>query len=141
MADTGRDAAQAYIDALAEPRRSQIQHLHDVIVAAIPTADLRVWDYAGGLIGYGTYRYSTSKGPAGDWFAIGLASRKAYISLYSMGTRGRGYLVEAMGDRFPGTRHGKSCLNITRPESVDDDAVTELAVETWEQFRGLAHDR
>lgn len=141
MAPTGLEAAQAHIDGLPEPRRSQMQHLHDVLVAAVPSADVRMWDYAGGLIGYGTYPYSTSKGPAGDWFALGLASRKAYISLYSMGTRDGGYLVEAMRDRFPGTKTGRSCLNISKPESVDDAAVTELAVETWAQFRDGAPGR
>ena len=32
-------AAQAHIDSLPEPRRSQMQHLHDVITAAIPDAE------------------------------------------------------------------------------------------------------
>ena len=32
-------------------------------------------------------------------------------------------LVEAVHDRFPGTKIGRSCLNITHPESIDDDAV------------------
>ena len=137
-----RQAAQSHIDALAEPRRSQMQRLHDIILGAVPTIDVRMWDYGGGaMIGYGTYPYSTSRGPAGDWFAIGLASRKAYISLYSMGIRDGGYLVDAMSDRFPGTKHGKSCLNITKPDAIEDDAVTRLVVETWEQFEGLAGSR
>lgn len=139
MTDPGRAAAERHIEGLPEPRRSQMRHLHDTILEAVPPIDVRMWDYGGGsMIGYGTYPYSTSKGPAGDWFALGLANRKSYISLYSMGMRDGGYLVEAVSDRFPGTSCGKSCLNIKKPELVDDAAVRDLAVETWAQFEGRA---
>ena len=140
MARTERDAAQTHIDALPEPRRSQMQHLHDLLLEALPTAEVRLWDYSGPLIAYGIYPYSNSKGPAGDWFAVGLANRKAYISLYSMATRDGRYLVEAMRDRFPGTKAGRSCINITKPESIDDDAVRDLAAETWAQFKDQVRD-
>lgn len=135
MTTDGRAAAEAHIDALPEPRRSQMRHLHDVLIEALPTAEVRLWDYSGPLIAYGIYPYSNSKGPAGDWFAVGLANRKAYISLYSMATRDGRYLVEAVRDRFPGTKAGRSCINIAKPESIDDDAVRDLAAETWAQFK------
>jgi hypothetical protein len=127
--------AEAYIDGLEEPRRSQMRHLYEVIRESIPDADVTLWDYGGKLIGFGSYDYSNSKGPAGRWFSVGLANRKAYISLYSMGMRDGTYLVERVADRFPGTKTGRSCLNIRRPERVDDDAVRDLARETWAQFR------
>ena len=65
-----------------------MQHLHEVILDTLPGIDVRVTDYSGSLIGYGWYPYSNSKGPAGEWFTVGIANRKAYISLYAMG-RGR----------------------------------------------------
>lgn len=133
--DDGRRAAQAYLEGLDEPRRSQMRHLYDVIVEAIPDADIATWDYAGTLIGFGSYDYSNSKGPAGRWFSVGLANRKSYISLYSMGTREGTYLVEQIHDRFPGTKIGRSCINIRQPEHIDDDAVRDLARETWAQFK------
>ena len=135
----GRQAAQAVIDDLPEPRRSQMQHLHDVILEALPDIDIRVTDYSGSLIGYGWYAYSNSKGPAGDWFSVGLANRKSYISLYAMGTRDGRYLVEAMRDRFPGTKSGRSCVNIVKPELIDDDAVRELATDSWNQYKDGFH--
>jgi hypothetical protein len=135
----GRQAAQAIIDGLPEPRRAQMQHLHDVILDALPGIDVRVTEYSGQLIGYGWYAYSNSKGPAGDWFSVGLANRKSYISLYAMGTRDGRYLVEAMRDRFPGTKAGRSCVNIVKPELIDDDAVRELAVESWDQYKDGFH--
>jgi hypothetical protein len=52
-----------------------------------------------------------------------------------MATRDGRYLVEAIRDRFPGAKAGKSCLNITTPERIPDDAVADLARETWAQYR------
>lgn len=112
-----------------------MEHLHDVITSAIPEADVTMWEYGGPLIGYGSYDYSNSRGPAGRWFSVGLASRKSYISLFSMGQAAGGYLVEAVHDRFPGTKIGRSCLNITDPASIDDDAVRDLARESYDQYK------
>ena len=47
--DGDTNAAQAHIDSLPEPRRSQMQHLHDEIRAAIPDADVTMFDYSGPL--------------------------------------------------------------------------------------------
>jgi hypothetical protein len=132
----GRDAATAHIDGLAEPRRSQMRRLDELIRSAIPDADVSMWDYAGPLIGYGSYDYTDSRGkPKGRWFSVGLANRKNYISLYSMGQRAGGYLIEAVHDRFPGTKIGRSCLNITDPDSIDGAAVRDLARESWDQYK------
>ena len=95
-----------------------------------------MFEYGGPLIGYGSYDYTDGRGkPKGRWFSVGLANRKGYISLFSMGQRDGGYLVEAVHDRFPGTKIGRSCLNITDPASIDDEAVTDLARETWDQYK------
>ena len=135
----GRQAAQAVIDDLPEPRRSQMQHLHDVILDALPGIDVRVTDYSGPLIGYGWYAYSNSKGPAGDWFTAGLANRKAYISLYAMGTAVIGTSSRRSPTGSPGRKHGRSCLNLHKPELVDDDAVRDLVRESREQYKDGFH--
>lgn len=141
MTRTGTEAAEAWIDALEEPRRSEVRHLHEVIRAAIPDADVVIMDYTGPIVGYGTYDYATSRGPAGRWFSVGLASRKAYISLYLMGTDEGGYLAEQARDRLPGAKVGRSCINIRTPALIDDVVVADLARRSWDQFRVLGTDR
>lgn len=134
--DDGRAAAQAHLDTLPEPRRGQMQRLHAVILDAIPDADVAMWDYSGPLIGYGSYDYANSSGTrTGRWFSVGLASRKQYISLFSMATRDGTHLVEVVHERFPGAKLGRSCLNISKPELIDDETVRDLARESWEQHR------
>ncbi len=139
MVDAGRQAAQRHIDRLEEPRRSQMQHLHDLILATEPDMDVRVLEYSGEMIGYGFYAYTNSKGPAGDWFSVGLANRKAYISFYAMGQADGAYLVETMKDRFPGMKFGRSCVNIAKPELIDDDAVRDLVRVSWSQYKDGFH--
>jgi hypothetical protein len=135
MADD-RERALAWIEGLAEPRRSQVRHLHEVILGALPGIDITMYDYGGSpVIGYGSYDYANSKGPAGRWFSVGLASRKHHISLYSMASADGGYLVESIVDRFPGATTGRSCLNITDPSRIPDASVADLARVSWEQYK------
>ena len=36
-------------------------------------------------------------------------------------------------------KHGRSCLNIEKPELVDDDAVRDLVLESREQYKDGFH--
>ncbi|MPZ48168.1 MAG: hypothetical protein GEU75_02455 [Dehalococcoidia bacterium] len=128
------DEITTYIDSLEEPRRGQMRRMHEAIVRAAPQIDMKLWDYSGKLIGYGTYHYK-NKTTEGDWFSLGLANRKSYISRYSMGLRDGKHLVEVYAQRLPGVKTGSSCLNITKPEQVSDGLIEELARETYELFK------
>jgi hypothetical protein len=132
---TGDAAARAYIAGLESPRREQLLTLHETIRAAAPQLDVRLWDYQGTLIGYGTYPYSSSSGRSGEWFTVGLANRKAYVSVYSTATAGDRSLVEELHARLPGTKVGRSCLNLPRPEAVDLAVVTELVERSLDFHR------
>jgi hypothetical protein len=128
----------SYIESLPEPRRSRIGHLHGLILQAAPQLAVKLWDYSGPLIGYGTYHYKSKSGREGDWFILGLANRKSYVSLYSMATRDGEYLVELYSPRLPGTKTGRSCINITKPEQIEDAVILDLARETYEAFKDEA---
>jgi len=120
-----------YLSGLPADRRLQIDRLDAMIRAAAPDLEVRYWDYGGGLIGYGVYHYRTKSGLEGDWFALGLGNRKRYISLYSNGLKDGAYLTEAYADRMPeGTKLGRSCFNLYRPEIVTQDVVESLVKET-----------
>lgn len=128
------DEVQAYLDSLPEAQSANMRRFHELIVRTAPELDVRLWEYSGTLIGYGTYPYSTKAGPQGDWFAVALAQRKRYISLYSMALSGERYLTESMADRFKGCTVRRSCINITKPDLVDEDAIRDLVRETYVFF-------
>ncbi|MGH3992405.1 MAG: iron chaperone [Pseudonocardiaceae bacterium] len=112
-----------YIDALDEPRRSELRRLHELISAAVP--ELRpTMEF--GMPGYGKYHYRYASGREGDAAVISMASNKNYISLYVSAVVGDRYLAESFQDRLPKASIGKSCIRFKRLSDLDPDALTDL---------------
>jgi uncharacterized protein YdhG (YjbR/CyaY superfamily) len=120
---TDATTPEQYIAALDEPRRTDVQVLHDLIRREAPELEPHV---GRGMVGYGPYHYRYASGREGDTFRIGLASRKAYISLYVTAATDAGYVVESYQDRLPKADIGKSCVRIKRLDDVDLDVVAAL---------------
>lgn len=55
---------EKYISLIDEPRRGEIQKIHDFIRKTVP--DLKPHIMAG-MIGYGIYHYKYASGREGDW--------------------------------------------------------------------------
>ena len=87
-----------------------------------------------GMLGYGSFHYRSRSGREGDWFVIGLASQKRYISLYVCATDGEGYISERYRDRLPKADIGKSCVRFKRLSDVDESVLRELVHEAAERF-------
>jgi hypothetical protein len=116
-----------YLAQLPEPRRSEVAKIHRLIRKAVP--ELRPFVIAG-MLGYGPFHYTYASGREGDWCRVGLASRKAYISLYACAADARGYVAERYKKRLPKASIGKSCVRFKRLEDLDVDALTALLKET-----------
>jgi len=107
-----------YIAALDEPRRSDVARLHDRIRAVAPDMHAYV---DRGLLAYGRYEYRYASGREGDWFCLGLASNKAYISLYAP-TLDLGPWVA----RLPKANLGRGCVRFRRAGDLDLAVVDEI---------------
>jgi hypothetical protein len=125
---TDAQTPDEYIDRLDEPRRTHIRQLHDLIRKTAPGLEPHV---ASGMLAYGRYHYRSKSGSEGEWFHIGLASNKRYISLYVMATDPGGgrYLAETYKDRLPDADIGKSCVRFKRPSDLDERVVAQLIRE------------
>jgi hypothetical protein len=117
---------EEYIAALDEPRRGEIQLMHDLVRATLPALEPHI---RSGMLGYGEYHYRYDSGREGDWFVVGLASNKRYVSLYVLATDDSGYVAERYADRLPRARIGKSCVRFRRTADLDLDVVRELLAE------------
>lgn len=107
-----------YIAELDDVRRPQIASLDAQIRAAAPGLDRRMQS---GMIAYGHYTYRYATGRTGEWFLVGLASNKQYISLY----------VSPLGldpyvDRLPKASLGRGCIRVKRAEDLDPAVLAEL---------------
>lgn len=112
---------------LAEPRRSQVRQLHELICNAAPELEPHV---VSGMIGYGSYHYVYASGREGDWPILSLASRKQAISLYACAAVDGRYVAEEFRDRLPKADIGKSCIRIKKLEDVDLGVLVELVKRT-----------
>lgn len=124
---TAAKTPQEYISLLDEPRRSEIQRLHDLILKTLPNQKPTI---ESGMIGYGMFEYKYSSGRSGNWPLVLLASRKDYISLYVCAVDGDQYVAEKYKPKLPKASIGKSCIRFKHPEDVDLDVITEILRRT-----------
>jgi uncharacterized protein YdhG (YjbR/CyaY superfamily) len=115
----------AYIEALDEPRRSDVRVLHDLIRSTVPELEPTM---AFGILGYGTYHYRYASGREGDSTIVGLASNKRHLSLYVACAAERD-LADTYGPRLPKASIGKGCIRVRRAADLDLDVVAELLRE------------
>jgi hypothetical protein len=120
---TTAESPAEYIEMLEEPRRSDIRELDALIRKLAPKLEPHL---ASGMLAYGHYHYK-GKTTEGEWFNIGLASNKRYISLYLMAGDGKGgYLAESYKERLPKADIGRSCVRFKRPGDLDRRDLEEL---------------
>jgi len=117
---------EEYIEALEEPRRGDVQILHDLIRETLPGCLPHI---RSGMIGYGEYHYRYASGREGEASLIGLASQKRYISLYVLCTLDGANLAERYVDRLSKASIGKSCIRFKRTSDVDLDVLRDLLEE------------
>jgi uncharacterized protein YdhG (YjbR/CyaY superfamily) len=112
---------EEYIDALDEPRRSEIAELDALIRETAPGLEPH---FDRGMIGYGTYHYKYDSGREGDAAIIGLSSRARYISLYAnVG------VAEEHRAELPKADIGKSCIRFKRLDEVDRGVLAKVIAE------------
>jgi hypothetical protein len=115
-----------YIAKLKEPRKSEIAALDKMIRKLAPK--LAPFIHAG-MLAYGPWHYKYASGREGDWFRIGLASNKNYVSLYICATDGKTYVAEKFKKALPKASIGKSCVRFKRLSDLDESALAKLIRE------------
>lgn len=125
---------EEYISQLAEPRRTQVAALDRLIREAVPSLAPFIHQ---GMLAYGPFHYRYASGREGDWYRVGVASNKQYISLYACAADQRGYVAERYKTRLPKANIGKSCVRFKRLDDLDPQALTELLRETERTGFGL----
>lgn len=96
---------KAYISSQPEPKRSDVEALHHLILEVLPGSKL--W-FDNGInsegkivsnptIGYGFYTMKYADGKTRDFFQIGLSANKTGISVYILGIKDKTYLAQTFG--------------------------------------------
>lgn len=122
-ADPQTKTPEQYIAGLPEDRKAILQAVHETIRAAAPELEPHM---AHGMIGYGPFHYKYASGREGDWFVVGLASQKQYVSLYICAAEEDGYLAEKHKDKLGKVSVGKSCIRFKKLEDLNLKVASQL---------------
>ena len=122
---TDADADEVLTSVTDVRRREDAQQVLG-LMREITGAPAVVW--GGSLIGFGRQPYRTADGKDREWFAVGLAPRKAALTLYGLTYYGTNDdLLERLGPHST----GKGCLYLKRLDAVDGDVLRELITRAW----------
>ena len=100
-----QEQIQKYIASQPEPKRSDMQALHDVILGAMPACKLWFLDgknsedktVSNPNIGYGLQTIKYADGTTREFYQIGLSANKTGISVYILGIEDKKYLAQTYG--------------------------------------------
>jgi uncharacterized protein YdhG (YjbR/CyaY superfamily) len=109
---------EAYVEGLESPRREDISRLHERIREVAPELAASA---AQGMLTYGRYTYKSRSGAAGEWFPLGVASNKQYISVYASPQN-----LEPYVERLPKANLGRGCIRFKRLDDVDLEVLDEV---------------
>ncbi|MEB2776404.1 DUF1801 domain-containing protein [Algoriphagus sp. D3-2-R+10] len=78
------------------------------------------------IIGYGDLNYVRPKKAVVEWFKIGLAAQKNYISIYVNAVEDKQYLTEKYADKLGKVKVGKSSITFKKVEDINLENFIEL---------------
>lgn len=134
MRRTKRNIAK-FIDGLPQAVRVDVQALDEVIAPimdGLPKA-LFVGKFWGGtdqeIIGYGVHTSVRPNGTEVEWFHVGLAVQKNYLSMYVNAVEDRQYLSEKYGASLGKVKVGKASLSFKSVADIDLDKLRDLVTK------------
>ncbi len=137
---------QQFLHALPDDVRADMSLLDQSIQADMPGEPRVMWEgkFWGGsdqeIIGYGDHRYRNRSGNEVNWFYVGLALQKNYISVYINAVEDNVYLTEKYKDRIGKAKVGKSSISFKRLSDIDVDVLMEMVNRTREIMSGQSSD-
>ena len=121
-----------YLAGLDDDIRDDMSTLHGVIAPAFDGLDIVIYagTFWGGsdqeIVGYGAQLFTRPNGTEVDWFVVGLALQKNYISLYVNAVENGAYLSETRGKGLGKVKVGKSSISFANAAAIDLDELAEL---------------
>jgi hypothetical protein len=127
--DTDPDAI---IEAAPEALRADFASLDARISEAMSGLPRVAWEgvFWGGsqqrIIGYGEYHYRGRSGAEGEWFIVGLAAQKQYLSLYVNAAEDGEYLIKRYADRLGKVKAGSANVTFRHLADVELEVLLEM---------------
>jgi hypothetical protein len=130
-----QEQIEAYINSQTEPKRNDMQALHNHILKVLPGCKL--WfdngknsegkTVSNPNIGYGFYTIKYADGKTRDFFQIGLSANTTGISVYIMGIKDKTYLAQTYGEKLGKGSVTGYCIKFKALKDINID-VLEAAI-------------
>lgn len=126
-----REQIKSYIASQPEPKRSDMQTLHDIIRQVSPACKLWFLDGkdANGKvvsnpdIGYGSRDHKYADGTISEFYQIGLSANKTGISVYILGIEDKKFLTETYGKNLGKASVTGYCIRFKTLREINTDVL------------------
>ena len=120
-----------YITSQPEPKRSDMQELHRIILEVMPACKLWFNDgknsdgkiIANPNIGYGFYTIKYADGTTREFYQIGLSANKTGISVYILGIKDKKYLAQTYGKKLGKASVTGYCIKFKTIKDINIDIL------------------
>lgn len=113
-------------------RGEDIRKLDELIQESMPGAERHLYEgnlWGGSeqqIVGYGILDYRNKSGDDVEWFLVGLAAQKNYISMYVNAIDDGGYLLAHYEGRLGKVKQGSASISFSGLDDIDLAVLTEM---------------
>ena len=124
---------KAYITSQPEPKFSDMQALHRLMLETMPKCKLWFLDgkddkgktVSNPNIGYESYSIKYADGTTREFYQIGMSANKTGISVYILGTRDKTYLAKTYGKKIGKASVTGYCIKFKALKDINIDILKE----------------
>lgn len=130
-----KEQIKEYITSQPEPKCSDMQELHHIILQVMPKCKLWFLDgkddkgktVSNPNIGYGSYTIKYADGTTREFYQIGLSANTTGISVYILGIEDKTYLARTYGKKIGKANVTGYCIKFKALKDINID-VLEAAI-------------
>lgn len=138
-----QDQIKKYIASQPEPKRSDMQELHRIILQVMPACKLWFLDgknsenktVSNPNIGYGSQLIKYADGKTRAFYQIGLSANKTGISVYILGIKDKKYLARAYGNKIGKASVTGYCIRFKTIKDIDIN-ILQAAIRYGAEAQG-----
>lgn len=138
-----QEQIKKYIASHPEPKRSDLQALHGMIMQIMPASKLWFLDgknsenrtVANPNIGYGSLNIKYAGGKTREFYQIGLSPNTIGISVYVMGIKDKKYLARTFGKKLGKASVTGYCIKFKTLDDINTDILEAAIRSGFEQVR------
>ncbi|HCY76907.1 MAG TPA: hypothetical protein DHV28_13380 [Ignavibacteriales bacterium] len=128
-----KEQIKQYINSQPEPKRSDMQNLHRIILEVMPKCKLWFLDgkddegktVSNPNIGYGSQTIKYSDGKTREFYQIGMSANKTGISVYILGINDKTYLSKTYGKKIGKSSVSGYCIKFKTLKDINIDILKE----------------